>query len=574
MAALPTVQSNELRPGTPVSEYLIEKRLGEGAMGAVYVAQHPKIGKRVAIKIMNPRLSGEPESVERFVGEARAVAAIRHPGIVDVFGFGSLADGRLYLVMELLHGESLRERMERGRLDFAEALDVLDQMALGLDAAHDHGIILGDLKPENVFLERVAKVRRPIVKILDFGLAKLIDGNDGRVRRTQTGQLLGTPLYMSPEQCRAKSVDHRTDIYALGCVAYEMLCGRVPFDFDNVAELIAAHLGQQPPPPRELWPEIPAALDGLLYAMLAKDSARRPTLEQIRETISNVPNVPVSSMSSRMTPPSNRWQAPVPQSQRPRAAASVDEDAVTGRPAMVARTTLGASTGELQAVRPRSRTRLVLAASASVVIVAALVGVMASRDRHVADEPMRHEPEAISTPPAPSITPMLTTQPSSADTATESIAAKTTQMSGSAAVDTKAGSKPNNKPRITSPRVERDAPCREAESVGERIVKPNDTATDVRAAPEKTAGSLMLASKPPCDIYVDGNATGLRTPQREIRLDAGHHSITLINTEFAIKNTFTIEVKPGETVRQTEDYSDRIPAGKTTINPFKKHPSP
>jgi serine/threonine protein kinase len=280
---------SELVPGTPVSEYRIEKKLGAGAMGAVYIAQHPTIGKRVAIKIMNPRLSGEPEAVDRFIGEARAVAAIRHPGIVDVFGFGTLADGRLYLVMELLNGHSLRERMQQGRLGLDESLDILDQIARALEAAHDHRIIHRDLKPENVFLERVAKEPRPLVKILDFGLAKMADGDDARVRRTQSGQLLGTPLYMSPEQCRAKNVDHRTDIYALGCIAYELLCARVPFNLDNIAELIAAHLGEQPPRPRSLWPDIPQHLDDLLFAMLAKEASQRPTLEHVRQTISSVP---------------------------------------------------------------------------------------------------------------------------------------------------------------------------------------------------------------------------------------------------------------------------------------------
>jgi serine/threonine protein kinase len=278
--------TNELVSHTRVSDYEIEGKIGEGAMGAVYRAVHPTIGKHVAVKIMNAKLCDDLGAIERFTREARSVAAIRHPGIVDVFGFGTLQDGRAYLIMEWLDGISLGARLEHGQFTQDEALDVLDQIARALEAAHDKGITHRDLKPDNVFLQRVAR-ERPVVKLLDFGLAKLAD-EDGRIARTQTGQLLGTPVYMSPEQCRAKGVDHRTDIYALGCIAYALICGRVPFNADNTAELIAAHLSELPPIPRSLFPAIPPQLDGLLFAMLAKDPARRPTLQQIRRTIATV----------------------------------------------------------------------------------------------------------------------------------------------------------------------------------------------------------------------------------------------------------------------------------------------
>ncbi|HEY5949845.1 MAG TPA: serine/threonine-protein kinase [Kofleriaceae bacterium] len=286
-------------------EYEIEAKIGEGAMGTVYRAIHPAIGRHVAIKVMTPKLFDEPESVKRFVAEARAVAAIRHPGIVDVFGFGRLPDNRTYLVMEWLAGSSLAARLQHSKLELEDACDMLRQIARALEAAHSKGIIHRDLKPENVFVHHIDD-EKPQCKLLDFGLAKVTNKEDALVARTRTGQLLGTPLYMSPEQCKSKGVDHRTDIYALGCMAYEMLCGRVPFDADNVAELISAHLVSEPPKPTSLKPDLPPALDTLLLAMVAKNPDDRPTLAEVRRTISSVltrPSEPLlASRGDDLTP--------------------------------------------------------------------------------------------------------------------------------------------------------------------------------------------------------------------------------------------------------------------------------
>jgi serine/threonine-protein kinase len=256
-------------------------------MGVVYRAIHPAIGKSVAIKIMNAKHSTTPGGVERFTREARAVAAIRHPGIVDVFGFGTLPDGRAYLIMEWLEGSSLARRITHAGLTLDESLDVLDQVARALEAAHAKGIIHRDLKPDNVFLEHVPN-ERPIVKILDFGLAKLVRDEGTEAFATLKGHTVGTPIYMSPEQFRAVGVDHRTDIYALGCIGYEIICGRLPFVGASTAELTASHLSEVPPRPSALKPDIPPALDELLFAMLDKDRANRPTLQQVRQTIAKL----------------------------------------------------------------------------------------------------------------------------------------------------------------------------------------------------------------------------------------------------------------------------------------------
>jgi serine/threonine-protein kinase len=279
--AASTQKHAEIAPGTQIGEYEVETKIGEGAMGTVYRAIHPAIHKRVAIKIMTPKLFDEPESVKRFVAEARAIAAIEHPGIVDVFGFGRIPDGRTYLVMEWLEGKSLGARLQEGPLSWTEACEIIRHIARALEAAHAKNIIHRDLKPENVYLQQIDD-DKPLVKLLDFGLAKSTNKEEGLVAKTRTGQLLGTPLYMSPEQCKSKGVDHRTDIYALGCMGYEMLLGKTPFDADNVAELISAHLVTEPPRPSTLKPDIDPDVEKLLFNMVAKDPDKRPGLGEVR----------------------------------------------------------------------------------------------------------------------------------------------------------------------------------------------------------------------------------------------------------------------------------------------------
>ena len=283
----------ELPPGSVVGDvYEVDARLGAGAMGEVYAARHMKLGKRVAIKVIGRRLSADNAAIERFAMEARTLAQIQHPAIVAVEHVGELADGRAYFVMELLRGESLFERLQRGRIPLPEALRILDQMARGLEAAHAQGVTHRDLKPENTFLVHLPG-EPPVVKLVDFGLAKLKRTDlDFRAERTQSGVALGTPMYMSPEQARGPNVDHRTDIYALGCVAYELVLGVSPFArARTVPELYAAHLHEAPPLPRSIWPEIPPQLDLALFAMLAKDASHRPTLAQFRAVIADVRTV-------------------------------------------------------------------------------------------------------------------------------------------------------------------------------------------------------------------------------------------------------------------------------------------
>lgn len=268
--------------GSTVGEYVIESEIGRGGMGVVYAATHTLIGKRAAIKVIHASLSKKPATVERFVQEARAVNQIGHPNIVDIFGFGALPDGRSYLIMDLLVGESLRRRIKRGRLPIPEATRILEEVVSALAAAHGKGFIHRDIKSDNVFL--VDHGTRYDVKLLDFGLAKLASGaGPARAFRTATGAMLGTPDYMSPEQLRGSDgIDYRTDIYALGVVAFEMLTrGRPKRYSDGSFELDGLTV------PDYLTRECGASteLGQLIEAMLAHARENRPSLDAIRAVI-------------------------------------------------------------------------------------------------------------------------------------------------------------------------------------------------------------------------------------------------------------------------------------------------
>ena len=267
----------DLEPGQVVGEYVVEQKLGEGGFGAVYRAIHPVIGKAAAVKVLHPQYSSNANVVSRFVSEARAVNQIRHRHIIDIFSFGSLADGRHYYVMELLEGVTLDDYLDHtGKLEPHEALPILAAVAKALEAAHDAGIAHRDLKPENIFLA-VDDDGAVFPKILDFGVAKLLTlSGPGPMHKTHTGTPIGTPRYMSPEQCQGKKVDHRTDVYSFGVIAYRMLTGRLPFDANTALELMLMHVGTPPPRLSEVAEHIEPALDEPVLWMLEKEPTSRP----------------------------------------------------------------------------------------------------------------------------------------------------------------------------------------------------------------------------------------------------------------------------------------------------------
>ena len=289
-------RARQLGIGTMVGAYRITAKLGQGGMGEVYAAQHPLIGKKAAIKVLRPNLCADIDAVERFVQEARAVNQIGHPNIVDIFAFGADDDGRSYLVMEMLHGESLQARLRRAPVGREELCYYGDAIARALGAAHEKGIIHRDLKPENVFLHQVRN-ERPIVKLLDFGLAKLSVTEDNRMEKTRTGTMMGTPQYISPEQARGYEIDARADIYSFGVMLFELATGRPPFLADNAMDMVAQHLYQTPPRVRALQPA-PMLLDDLVAAMMSKDPTSRPSLDRVREVLELVRTMPDVTIST------------------------------------------------------------------------------------------------------------------------------------------------------------------------------------------------------------------------------------------------------------------------------------
>jgi serine/threonine protein kinase len=262
--------------GKTIGNYKVTAKLGEGGMGVVYLAEHPVIGKKVAMKAIHPQLSRNAEVVSRFVVEAKSVNQIGHEHIVDIADFGTTSEGEFYFVMEYLQGEALSERLKReGRLAPSRALNIAAQIADALAASHAQGIIHRDLKPENIFLISRSG-SRDFVKVLDFGLAKLTQTEEKISHKTRAGSVMGTPYYMSPEQGEGKAeIDHRADIYSLGVLLFEMLSGKVPFGGEGYGEIIIKHVTMAPPSVRSVVPELPAALDNILYRALAKDRAQR-----------------------------------------------------------------------------------------------------------------------------------------------------------------------------------------------------------------------------------------------------------------------------------------------------------
>ena len=259
--------------GQMIGRYRVLRPLGEGGMARVYAAEDTNVGRQVAIKVLLPEFSQSPGIVERFMNEAKAMGRIRHPGVVDVFEVMVAPSGELCIIMELVVGETLREVLwKRGPLPAPTALAVMDQLADTVAAAHAERIIHRDLKPENVFLVAdPLDPQRPRVRVLDFGIAKVEDGSV----KTATGTQMGTATYMAPEQFRnAKLVDHRADVYALGCVFFELCSGQPPFGGRNLFEQMQAHL-TQPPPLERLPPTLPPFVGPLLGRMLEKDRERR-----------------------------------------------------------------------------------------------------------------------------------------------------------------------------------------------------------------------------------------------------------------------------------------------------------
>jgi serine/threonine-protein kinase len=274
--------------GEVIGSYRIVSELGRGGMGMVYRAEHVQLGRPAALKMLLSQLSSDASIVQRFFNEARAASAIDHPGIVEIYDFGTHTDGRAYIVMALLKGESLEQRLRRGALPPQDGATIVAQTVAALAAAHARGIVHRDLKPDNIFLVPNDLMPGGIqVKLLDFGIAKLADERTAGFK-TETGTLIGTPAYMSPEQCMGRAdLDHRTDLYSIGCILFHVFCGRPPFTSNQgTGMMIAAHIRDAAPDPRSFNLHLPEALATIVLRCLEKEpAARYQTATELRNAL-------------------------------------------------------------------------------------------------------------------------------------------------------------------------------------------------------------------------------------------------------------------------------------------------
>jgi serine/threonine-protein kinase len=380
----------DLLIGQTIGNYLVTQKLGEGGMGAVYLAEHPAIGKKVALKVLHSEFSNNEEVTARFFHEAKAVNDIGHPNIVDIVDFGVIQGGGreqvVYFIMEYLAGVTLSQLIRaEAPMPPERALAIALQVADALSASHNCKIIHRDLKPDNIILVQRGR-ERDFVKLLDFGIAKLTGGNAMGSHRTRTGIVMGTPAYMSPEQCEGRdNLDLRTDVYALGIVLYEMLTGRVPFLGDGYGEILVQHLTQRPALPSQ-FRMLSAHVEAVVMKALEKrPDMRYPTMDEFMRAMADpvgyveanggvagflqrqlMPSSgPLTSsvrMSVPMTPPPGTLIAPVPMSTTP------------------VPTTLNSASAQIQGQR---NNRWVVMAGAAVVVgaIIAIVALAATGDK-------------------------------------------------------------------------------------------------------------------------------------------------------------------------------------------------
>ncbi len=483
--------------GRTVGEYVIRRRVGEGGMGIVYEAEHPQIGRRVAIKIIRP------DGMSRdLLGEARAASAIRHRHIIDVFGFGELEGLGQYLIMDFLDGVPLdQEILTKAPMTADQVIPILDDTLAALSAAHAKGIVHRDLKPGNLFLVQESSGTR-YVKVLDFGLAKATAGSPvGTKRETREGVAVGTPEYMAPEQAQAKPVDARTDLYALGVIAYEMLTGRVPFTAATPLAVAMLQVTDAPAPPRSIEQSIPTPLEALVLELMSKNPADRPpTAEAVRAELKKI---------RRMLMQDQTVAVPAPVAEPPRPLVTPIDNAKARPPRDTERTPI-----EPPKRRPPA---IAFALGAVLLLIGAGVAYVVTRPPA---EPVQAQPKPEPKPVVPPPLPAKVADPA---------------------------------PPAPTPPVAKPAPPPSTVPDAVPIVVPPP-----KPKPKKGSGTLRVVARGcSMEIAVDGKSLG-HTPHEPFTLPAGEHAVRLTNALCAPdKFERRVTVKPGEEVLVEESAKPR-----------------
>jgi hypothetical protein len=361
--------------GSIVAErYHILKKLGEGGMGTVYLAEHVKMGRKAALKVMNPGMNSDPDAIARFNREAANASRLNHPNVCGIYDFGETPEGLIYLAMEFIEGESLTSLIEKtGFLSAPRAASIIHQAADALAVAHDYGIVHRDLKPDNIMITR-SRDGNDMVKVVDFGIAKASSSDAQKV--TKTGLVVGTPEYMSPEQLAGDKLDGRSDIYSLGLVAFNCLTGTLPFQSDSAQEAMIMRLTDQPKTLAEMKPDIawPPALQAVMDKVLSRDAGLRyqNSAEFGRDIAKAVENMPaaVAAAAGTMVMGAPASAAPAAEVPKTRMAARSNATAKIEIPA-AASAPVAAATSAVPATPKKSPAMMVVAA---VVVIGAIGG--------------------------------------------------------------------------------------------------------------------------------------------------------------------------------------------------------
>ena len=473
--------------------YRVTTLLGEGGMGSVYAAEHVRLPRRFAIKVLHAEALKQREIFGRFRREAEIASSLGHPNIVDVMDFNHMPTGEPYIVMELLEGEELAARITRvGKFPLGAAATILDQTASALAAAHGRGIVHRDLKPANVFLVRKDD-RDDWVKIVDFGISKVIESGS---LATRTGMIFGTPNYMSPEQAtgRVAEVDARTDVFALGAIAYELLAGRMAFESNHPVAVLYAVCHAEPPPLAELRPDLPPAVVEVVRAAMVKDrDARLPSATAFRAALREAAGL--SGTTSALTPVSTPPVA--------RAASSPPT------------TTFRASTGEatrFESTQVRKRGGRLASVAAAIVVAAAAAWLVLGRSpSEIASKPAAPAPTAAtlappaapppprpSAPPAAMVELRIVTDPPDAELWLDGLRARSPpRAAASSQPRSLSATAPGHKPAERELRFDADAEIRvvlERLPRGGRAPRPAALVSD-RPAPAKPAPAKPAPGK-------------------------------------------------------------------------------